>query len=616
MRLRAFSTAALLALVALAAAGPAAERARAASPGPGCASSRQAIAHYAGGAAVSPQPTGAPIPCGMDTGYAGGESAIAVTNSGAVMYAPAVQATGGAEAQHFLGGNSGFARTTDLGAGWSFLDPISTNIAVPTDFAGRPGFPAWDQIDDKFFSDRGTGRLFWTDPAPQGEVVLWTDNDGLSWGYSQLPVGFGGEWTQITTAKARSSSTNGYPKVVYACGEYDSVGRDVSTAFEGDLCQKSLDGGQTWIVAGQSLFGGPVGTHPQCGGQTEHPNFSPWAAPDSQGRLSELLFCGGQTFLIRSDDEGASWQVTAKVPYDIPAVGPGGTGSAELRTDAADNLYLAWSVPGNPNPNGSYAPGVVDLAVSRDHGATWTPPMDVLAPGVAGIRTHFGFDVGAPGRVAISYLGHDNRRAGFDGYITETSDALARRPLFWSAIANDPSQAPLDSGGKGSSNGLGLDYVSVAIGPDGTPWASFWDACGEDLPQRDPTCPASRNPAATTLGFRDFAGRLAPASPAPPAGASCVDTRKWTFKLHHSRRARIVKVELFLDGRRTLVDHGRNIATVTLRRLPRKLFHLTIVSTQSNGAQLISTRTYRGCRKSRPSTRARHHRNTPPPRGR
>ena len=136
------------------------------------------------------------------------------------------------------------------------------------------------------------------------------------------------------------------------------------------------------------------------------------------------------------------------------------------------------------------------------------------APGVAGIRTHFGFDVGAPGHVAISYLGHRNDRAGFDGYITETRDALSEQPLFWSGVVNDPTQVALDTGGSGSSNNLGLDYVSVAIGPHGTPWASFWDACGEDLPQSNPACPASRNPEVTTFGFMDYAGRLT----APGAG--------------------------------------------------------------------------------------------------
>jgi hypothetical protein len=496
---------------------------------------------------VHPQPGGAPIGCGMQTGFAGGESAIAVTNSGAVFYAPAVQAGAGVQAQYFLGGNSGFARTTNLGASWSFVDPIGLNTFVPQvpglpdqRFSQSLGYPAWDQIDDKFFTDRRTGRLFWTDPDVPTETVVWTDDDGLNWGISELPVGFGGEWTQITTAKPRSSVTRGYPEVVYACGEYDSVGRDITTSLEGDLCQKSLDGGQTWIVAGQGFFGSPMARHPQCGGQTENPNFSPWAAPDPQGRLYELLFCAGHSYLIRSDDEGASWPIAAQIPFTIPNVGPGQTGAAELRSDASGNLYLAWSNPGNPNPNGPYAPGQVYLATSRDGGASWSPALAVLAPGVQGIRTHFGFDAGAPGHVALSYLGTTAGRGGFDGYITETADALAPRPVFWSAVVNDPSQVPLDNGSKGSSNGLGLDYVSVAIGPDGTPWASFWDDCGEQLPQSTGGCPASRQSpsAVTTLGFRDYAGRLA-AAPAAARRPAHARHRRRRHRRRHRRARRI-----------------------------------------------------------------------------
>src|SRR5205085_5073087 len=115
-------------------------------PGPGCDPHRAAVAHRAGGATVKPRPRGAPIPCGMQTGYAGGESAIAVSNTGAVFYAPAVQQFGGTQAQYFLGGNSGFARTTNAGRSWAFVLPISANLAVPANPLGQPGYPAWDQI--------------------------------------------------------------------------------------------------------------------------------------------------------------------------------------------------------------------------------------------------------------------------------------------------------------------------------------------------------------------------------------------------------------------------------------------------------------------------------------
>jgi hypothetical protein len=539
---------------------------------------------------LAPQPAVAPLPCGGSTGFAGGESAIAVTNNGTVLYAPAVQTYAGIQTQYFLGGGSGFARTVDGGHSWSFVDPISFDLEIDT-VAGRPGYPAWDQIDDKFFMDRRTGRLFWADPDLPSEVVVWSDDDGISWGYSLMPVGFGGEWTQITAARPRTSTTGGYPEVVYACGEYDSLARDVSYQFEGDLCQKSLDGGQTWIFAGQGLFGSPSAHDPQCVGQPEHPNFSPWAAPDPQGRLYELMFCAGHTYLLRSADEGGSWTVAARVPYSIPAVGPGGTGAAELRSDADGNLYLAWSAAGNPNPNGPYKPGAVELATSRDLGRSWSPPLSVLAPGVSGIRTHFGFDVGAPGHVVVSYLGQRSGRPGFDGYITETADALDGEPVFWSGVVNDLSQPPLDSGGKGSSNGMGLDYTSAMIGPDGTAWASFWDACAEDLPQPS-GCPASRRSAsATTLGFGDFAGSMQ----APPPAAAPVPraARRCTIVLHHRRGERITRV-VVRSGRHVVrVVRGRNITRVKLHSRARVTLTIEIVT--RHGRHTRRTHMFKRC---------------------
>ena len=101
------------------------------------------------------------------------------------------------------------------------------------------------------------------------------------------------------------------------------------------------------------------------------------------------------------------------------------------------------------------------------------------------------------------------------------------------------------------------------------------------------------------------------APPLPPR-RRCVDRRKFTFKLHHARRSRVVDVVVYVNGKRRLHRRGRNITRVTLKRLPKKRFKVRIVATQSRGSKLISTRTYRGCKKSRPTTRhrgrRRHHR--------
>ena len=66
-----------------------------------------------------------------------------------------------------------------------------------------------------------------------------------------------------------------------------------------------------------------------------------------------------------------------------------------------------------------------------------------------------------------------------------------------------------------------------------------------------------------------------------------------------------MKVVVYVNGKRKLRKRGHNISRVTLRRLPKKRFKVRIAATQSSGGQLVSTRVYRGCRKSRPHTRHR-----------
>src|SRR3954465_1671102 len=88
--------------------------------------------------------------------------------------------------------------------------------------------------------------------------------------------------------------------------------------------------------------------------------------------------------------------------------------------------------------------------------------------------------------------------------------------------------------------------------------------------------------------------------------ARCVDTRLFSFKLPHPVGARVVKVVVYVNGKRKLSRRGRNIKRVSIARLPKKRFVVRIVATQNTGSQLISTRVYNGCKKSRPRTRSRH----------
>jgi hypothetical protein len=84
--------------------------------------------------------------------------------------------------------------------------------------------------------------------------------------------------------------------------------------------------------------------------------------------------------------------------------------------------------------------------------------------------------------------------------------------------------------------------------------------------------------------------------------AGCHDRRRFTFRIHHSRHSRAIRVAVYVNGKLKLVRRGHSIRRVRLRRLPKRRFTVRIVTFQSNGTKTISTRTYRGCHKGPPHT--------------
>ena len=92
-----------------------------------------------------------------------------------------------------------------------------------------------------------------------------------------------------------------------------------------------------------------------------------------------------------------------------------------------------------------------------------------------------------------------------------------------------------------------------------------------------------------------------------PAAGRCTDRRKFTFRLHHAPKARVVRVDVYVNGKRVKTAKGHSVKRITLKRLPRKRFTVRIVSTQNTGSKLVSVRKYKGCRKGKPRTRAHHH---------
>jgi predicted acyl esterase len=82
----------------------------------------------------------------------------------------------------------------------------------------------------------------------------------------------------------------------------------------------------------------------------------------------------------------------------------------------------------------------------------------------------------------------------------------------------------------------------------------------------------------------------------------CLDRRKFRFKIGQPKHGRIVKVTVYVNGRKRFVKTGHRVTRVTLKRLPKGVFTVTIVARSNEGQETISVRRYRGCKKSRPHT--------------
>jgi hypothetical protein len=551
-------------------------KAAAAATGPGCDAGLPVVAHHPGGASAS-LPAGArlPVACATPTGYATSESTIAAGNDGSLYYSPA-------HTENTLG------RSFDQGATWDLTYPPKMQYTS-----------LWNTVDPIVTVDRRTGRLFWlratgdlrtapivVDESPFGNQaataiayahgfqVYSSPDDGQTWTTADYQHEFTGDWEKLFVGPPRPASTGapppaGYPDVVYMCGN-----APFEVSGPGRACYRSLDGGATFALASYVFpsASAPPDVCPALAGNT--------GVVDSQGRTYQPQSCANATYLAVSDDEGSTY--TWLPIRGAPTIN-GYSGTVQVAVDKADNLYALW-VGGDK----------LELAISRDHGKTWSDPLDTTPPGLHKIAlTALAAD--EAGHVGMTYYAtRDSSATALTAYVTETQDALGRRPLLYSGALNDPAH-PIFTvyGGNASPR---ADYVGGTYDPSGTFWAGVVKQLG---------APTSNSNEIATVGyvgrllFRDKVGL--------PSNHRCVDRRKFSFSLHHARHATVVRVEVFVNGRRVLNRRGRNIKRVTIKRLPRGKFVVKIVSTQSTGSTLTSTRTYHGCKKSKPRTRAHHH---------
>ncbi|MGI8559371.1 MAG: sialidase family protein [Solirubrobacteraceae bacterium] len=565
-----------------------------------------AIAHHAGG---MPTAAGAPIASARRyaTGRTAAEPSLGIAPDGTVYY--------NGDGQSALGlPTSILLRSRDQGASWQELDPV---------IRGVPGDTV--TLDPFLYVDPVTGRIFDSDFVPPCSPVSYSQDGGEQFGVGVVCSHADHQNIFAGPPPAGGAPPSGTPHVAYYC----AVDGGASVVALATACSKSLTGGATWARTGAPAYpavgpqsGGSLGIPGYCYGATGHGRV------DNRGVIYLPRGWCGQPYLSISRDEGASWTrvQVADIGMNTGVASMVGLEDHEARVaiDASGIVYYFWIARDR----------LPYLAVSRDGGTTFGAPLMVAAPGV---NEAWGpsIDVGAPGRVAFSYMGTTNSpgppyctkttllscttatggapkpatayaSTTWNGYMGISIDALSADPTFQTATVNEPN-APLVRGTCGPVNcQQEADFLTLQIAPDGTPWASFVAACTADPAQ------ACSSPGAGIAG-RLVAGPNLRAGSAPasgpgsaPAGGPgstsrnsrrCTARRRFVLRLRVPRGTRVRRLHVLVNGRRVHahVHRGRITAVIDLRRRGGQRVIVRSLARTTRGKLLKTTRRYRVC---------------------
>ena len=403
----------------------------------------RAIAHHAGGERITTQALASAAPDARfyRLGINGWEPTIGVDNKGRVFY----QARNADLEPQVL-------RSVNEGNTWDVVSPT---------IAGQNAQPM--SLDPIMYLDKDTGRLF-TNNIPADvfcQYVSFSDNAGKSWTNTVICGHFDHQNIFTGSPPKGGDKPIGYKNVVYYCAINLVALSGTSTAT---TCSRSLDGGLTWLHSGEPAYLTPIPPRdnqdaPWCDGAVGHG----FVGPNVTVYLPRV-WCG-QPYVSISHDEGLTWDA-------VQVAKNGGRGhEAGIAADTGGNLYYTWVA----------RDGLPYLAVSRNGGKKWSRPMMIGPPGLKRASLP-AIDIGDKGKIAITYAGSETpgktqKKWTWNGYITTTANVLARNPVFYSGTINSKKD-PLQKGscGRVRCHTLG-DFFDVTIGPDGTTWAAYVDAC-------------------------------------------------------------------------------------------------------------------------------------------
>ncbi|MHB8634473.1 MAG: sialidase family protein [Thermoplasmatota archaeon] len=411
------------------------------------------------------------------TGFTSGEPTIGVSKEGR-LFVTAVTFQGSVPGQP----RTDILRSEDGGRNWTDISPM---------LGGQKSHPITG--DPMLYMDSDTGRLFDIDQIEVGcDYVSSTDDNGATWTppTAGCPFPPSDHQTIATALPSTLPASPLYAKHVFAC----------INQISDTECERSVDGGMTFQATTPPFRGidekQAVNANGDfiCSGLVGHLKTS------AKGVLFLPKDHCRSPLVAVSADEGVTWTVTqvAKTPVaDDPT----------MAVDASGVAYYAWVAED----------GSLLLSTSKDQGVTWSPPVDVRAPGLTATNLP-ALAAGGDGRLALAYYG-TSAKGGYkainaqdanvdnvtwDGYLAEITNATSPTPTVLTARIN-PQNDPLVRGtcGPGRCRGV-FDFIDVQVDHEGRPWAAFVDTCTVES-----KCLASGAKADTSSDARGMVASLA-----------------------------------------------------------------------------------------------------------